>query len=80
MRHRILKRMKVTAILPDKLVRDVQKYTGGKNITESLSRALNEWLRLARLRSLNEQLRKQPLEFRQGFSASKVRSLNRKSK
>ncbi len=70
--------MKVTAIIPDRLVHDIQKYSGGKNITDSLILALNEWLRLAKLRRLNERLRKQPLEFQPGFSAEKVRMLNRK--
>ncbi|MCR1795844.1 DUF2191 domain-containing protein, partial [Leptospira sp. id769339] len=36
--------MKVTAILPDDLIAEVQKYSGGKNITDSLQKALSEWL------------------------------------
>ena len=75
---RILHRMKVTAILPDDLVADVQKYSGGKNITDSLSLALTEWLRLAKVRKLNQKLERTPLKFQQGFSAEKVRALNRK--
>jgi hypothetical protein len=70
--------MKVTAILPDDLVADVQKYSGGKNITDSLSLALTEWLRLAKVRKLNQKLEKNPLKFQEGFSAQKVRALNRK--
>ncbi len=70
--------MKVTAILPDDLVADVQKYSGGKNITDSLSLALNEWLRLAKLRKLNDRVAKSPLKFQPGFTAAKVRALNRK--
>ncbi len=74
----MLYRMKVTAILPDDLVADVQKYSGGKNITDSLNLALTEWLRLAKVRKLNQQLEKRPLKFQPGFSARKVRALNRK--
>lgn len=72
--------MKVTAILPDELVEDVQKYTGGRNITDSLSLALNEWVRLAKLRSLNRRLgfEERPVEFQPDFTAAKIRTLNRK--
>jgi len=71
--------MKVTAILPDEMVSDVQKLSGGKNITESLQKALTEWIMLAKLKKLNEHLDSHPLEFTAGFSASKTRSLNRKA-
>ena len=70
--------MKVTAILPDELVADVQKYSGGKNITDSLSLALSEWLRLAKVRKLNEKVERSPLKFQPGFTAKKVRGINRK--
>ena len=71
--------MKVTAILPDEMVADVQKLSGGKNITDSLHKALTEWIMVNKLKELNKLLDKKPLEFNSGFSASKVRNLNRKS-
>lgn len=71
--------MKVTAILPDDLVSDVQKLSGGKNITDSLQKALSEWTKVAKLKKLNEKVQKKPVEFKSGFSASRVRNLNRKS-
>ncbi len=77
LKDRILDRIKVTAILPDELVQQVQKYSGGKNITESLSLALNEWLRLAKLRRLNRRVRKNSLQFQPGFTARKIRAFNR---
>lgn len=69
--------MKVTAILPDDLITDVQKYTQGKNITDSLQKALSEWVKLAKVKKLNEKLRKNPLHFSAEFTAEKVRNLSR---
>lgn len=74
---RILYRMKVTAILPDDLIAEVQKYTEGKNITDSLQKALSEWVKLAKVKKLNEKLKKKPLEFSTNFSAEKVRKISR---
>ncbi|TGL56171.1 DUF2191 domain-containing protein [Leptospira kemamanensis] len=69
--------MKVTAILPDDLITDVQKYTQGKNITDSLQKALSEWVKLAKVKKLNEKLKKKPLSFSEDFSAETIRKLNR---
>lgn len=80
MYYRILNRMKVTAILPDELVRDVQTMSGGKNITESLHLALTEWLKITRIKKLNEKVARAPLTFTDGYSAAEVRKLNRKSR
>lgn len=68
--------MKVTAILPDEMIKDVQKYTGGKNITDSLTRALEDWLYTRRLISLKEELDLEPLQFRKDYSADSVRKLS----
>jgi len=70
--------MKVTAILPDKLISDIQKYTNGKNITDSLSIALSEYLKIIKLKKLIDKVSNSPLAFKDNFSASKVRDLNRK--
>ncbi|TGM46528.1 hypothetical protein EHQ92_00975 [Leptospira biflexa] len=75
--YRICYRMKVTAILPDDLIIEVQKYTEGKNITDSLQKALSEWVKLAKVKKLNEKLRKQPLHFSNEFNAEKIRRINR---
>jgi hypothetical protein len=71
--------MKVTAILPDRLVKDVNKLAGGKTLTESLTIALQDWSDLQKVKELNEQIRERPLEFNTGFSAATVRKLNRKA-
>lgn len=65
--------MKVTAIIPDEVILDVKRYTGGKNITDSLIKALNEWLYVKRMESLSEELHKNPVQFRKEFSAEVVR-------
>ncbi len=68
--------MKVTAIIPDNIVKDVKEFTGAKNTTESLIQALNDWLYQKRLQKLNETLKKDPVEFKKGFDAESIRLLN----
>jgi len=70
--------MKVTALLPDDLVFEVKQYAGGKNLTESLIMALKEWVSLRKIKELNKQVRKRPLQFVDNFSFETLRALNRK--
>lgn len=72
-------RMKVTALLPDQLVEEVKAHAKGQTLTESLTLALEEWLRLKKIAQLNAQVQKQPIEFSKGFSAARLRTLNRRS-
>ena len=72
--------MKVTALLPDEMVAEVQKRSGAENLTESLKLALGEWLALQRIRELNKLTEKRPLRFQPGFTAEKVRALNRRNR
>lgn len=76
--YRIDHRMKVTALIPDQLIEEVRRFSGGKNITESLVVALDEWLALMKLKKLNQKLKKTPLHFRKGLSANKIRNINRR--
>ena len=69
--------MKVTAIISDNLISEVKKYAKGKNLTESLTIALNEWLAVKRIKELNNIVRESPLEFNENFSAEKIREINR---
>ena len=64
--------MKVTTILPDDLIADVKSYTKGKNLTESLITALNDWRYHQRVEELNRQLNDEPVAFVEGFSAEKI--------
>ena len=69
--------MKVTAIIPDEIINDVKKYTGGKNITNSLIKALNDWLYRQRINHLNNDLKQNPVQFRDDFTGEEIRN-NRK--
>lgn len=71
--------MKVTAILPDDLIQDVKEFTGGKNITESLKRALSDWLYQKRIERLNQQLSENPVEFQEDFDAETIRNINNRN-
>jgi hypothetical protein len=67
--------MKVTAILPDKLISEVQQLSHGKNITESLKIALDEWIKIQNLKKLNKLIKNHPLKF--DYSAEELRNINR---
>ncbi|MFH0920742.1 MAG: DUF2191 domain-containing protein [Fibrobacterota bacterium] len=70
--------MKVTAILPDALINDVKSLAQGKTITESLITALSDWSSQQHIKRLSEKVRKAPFRFAPGYSAEKIRELNRK--
>jgi hypothetical protein len=74
---RIVNRMKVTAIIPDALVSEVQRLARRRNLTESIIAALTEWAALQKIRELDRRVEKQPLTFRPGFSAEAIRETNR---
>jgi len=66
--------MKVTALIPDDIINDVQAYTEGKNITDSLIKALSDWLYIKRIQKLNKEVRKNPLQFADGFNSETLRN------
>ena len=70
--------MKVTALIPDHLIEEVREYTKGKNITESLIKALTEWIEMQKIKNLNIRVSKNPLKFHKDFSPQKTRMINRK--
>ena len=69
--------MKVTAILPDNLITEVKHLSKGKNITDSLVIALNEWVDLRHIIELNKSIERKPLSFE--YSAYEIREANRKN-
>ncbi len=75
--YRIVAIMKITALIPDNLIEEVKEYTKGKNITESLIKALSEWIKMQKIRKLNKTVSKTPLKFRKNFSPQKTRIINR---
>ncbi len=66
--------MKVTAIIPDDIIREVQEYTEGKNITDSLIKALSDWIYSKKIEKLNREVHKNPLQFADGFNAETIRN------
>jgi hypothetical protein len=66
--------MKVTALIPDEIISDVQEFTEGKNITDSLIKALSDWLYIKRIQKLNRDIRKEPLQFVDGFNIETLRN------
>lgn len=71
-------RMKVTALIPDTIIDEVKKYSNGKNITDSLLIALEDWIALQKLKKLNSLVLETPLSFERNFSAEKVRKINQR--
>ena len=70
--------MKITALMPDDLIQNVKRLSGGRNVTESLLIALNDWTNQQKLKSLRERIARKPLRFKPGFTAGRARSANRK--
>jgi hypothetical protein len=67
--------MKVTAIIPDELVKETQSLSNAKNITEALIVALNSYVSLEKLKTMGEAISQSPLQFK--YTAQEIRDLNR---
>lgn len=67
---------KITTMLSNDLLNKITKHAKGKNITESLTSALEDWIRIQEINKLFERIKKNPLEF--SSSAQEIRDLNRK--
>lgn len=75
--YRIIYHMKVTAIISDEIIQNVKTLSQGKNLTESLIIALNEWIALKKIQALNKTIKRTPLRFSKDFSAQTIRKINR---
>lgn len=67
--------MKVTAIIEDKIIKDAMKYSKASTVTETLKTALNEYIRMQKLKNLNNSIKKKPIHF--DYSAEYIRNMNR---
>ncbi|SHI96330.1 antitoxin of type II TA system, VapB [Tangfeifania diversioriginum] len=67
--------MKVTAIIDENVIKDAMKYSKASTITETLKVALNEYIRLQKLKKLNESIKKNPIHFE--YTAEEIRNINR---
>lgn len=69
--------MKITALIPDDLIEEVKKQTGGKNITESLIIALQGYLKNQKIYKVLDELDKEPFTFNEDFNAYQIRKIHR---
>ena len=67
--------MKVTAIIPDELVRETQILSNAKNITDAMIIALNNYVSLQKLKAMGETINNNPLKFK--HTAQEIRDINR---
>ena len=72
--------MKVTANINNDLVESVMELSGGKNRTEGLIIALEDYVYRKKIEQFIDDIHKNPLEFTYGYSAENVRELNRESR
>jgi hypothetical protein len=68
--------MKVTAIIPDELVKETKTISHAKTITEAMIIALNAYISIEKLKAFGKKIDKHPLQFK--YTAEEVRDLNRK--
>lgn len=61
--------MKVTALIDEKLIDKVKKISKGKNITESITIALEDYVSRHTIEYLIDEVDKEPLTFREDFVA-----------
>lgn len=59
--------MKVTALIDEVLINKVKKISKGKNITESITIALKDYVARNTIEYLMEEVDKEPLTFREDF-------------
>lgn len=67
--------MKVTAIIPDELVRETQNLSKARNITEAMIIALKNYIALQKLKEMGEAINHSPLKFK--LTAQEIRETNR---
>ena len=72
--HRILYRMKVTALITDELVYEVKDCTGASTVTEAITTALRDWLEIYKIKELNSKIRQKPIHIESG---KQIREINR---
>ncbi|MFY0687354.1 MAG: DUF2191 domain-containing protein [Cyclobacteriaceae bacterium] len=53
--------MKVTALISEELIEEVKAYTGGKNITESITIALKEFISQKKINEVMDEVAREPL-------------------
>jgi hypothetical protein len=67
--------MKVTALIPDELVRETQSISKAKNITDAMIIALNSYISIQKLKAMGDLVNNNPLKFK--HTAEEIREANR---
>lgn len=77
MLHRIfekIKFMKVTALLPDEMIREAMELSETSTVTDALKTALTHYISIEKIKRASESIVSEPLEFY--YTASELRSKN----
>ena len=74
--NRIIKIMKVTAIIDDKTIEDAMKYSNSSTITDALKIALREYIYIQKLKDLGQMIKTNPMVF--SPTAEDIRNINTK--
>lgn len=56
--------MKVTAIIDESVIKDAMKYSKASTVTETLKIALNEYIRLQKIKDMGKSIKKNPISFK----------------
>lgn len=70
-------KVKITALIPDNLLKDAKKISSSKNTTETLIKALETMIATANAAKLGKLIHKSPLVFQSEDIAHRVRAKNR---
>lgn len=70
--------MRVTVLISEDIIKDVARYAGGENLSESLAIALKDYVDRQRIKKLIRRVKKNPLKFSDDFNKIQIRKLNRK--
>ena len=72
--HRMMYRMKVTAIISDDLVNKAKAYTRSSTVTEAITIVLKDWLDTYNIKELNKKIMQNPIDINNG---QQIREMNR---
>lgn len=70
--------MKVTAIISDELIEKVREISGGRNITDSVTKALEYYVKQHNIQYVIDEIEKEPLQFNEPALPYGLRAINRK--
>ena len=73
--HRIIYRMKVTAIIADDLIYGVKECTRSTTVTEAITIALKDWIDIYNIKELNRKIAEKPLHIDDGHQIRKTNRL-----